>query len=290
MKAQTAPVTASLEEMESQLQTLQRERVNIEDRLDTLRRRKTEKEQEARPLKKQLVDGDKSASAKLDRIDAEIRDIVRSEDTLREAEAFFAPKIIALQKQVNETKRIRQDEEKSQRFDADCDALAKATEEFLAAHAVATEKLAEMFLAAGRLLAEWGTRRGFGLRASHAEADFEPSPRAANGRMEKTANGLACDARFYRSRNAPAGSSSFGQWSQQVTTPKITRRKTKMLRVSEYDTDARRFDDRPSLDPRLPAAKAALGAAREKLRRCELELAAIEPLKRNRARPLSMMR
>jgi hypothetical protein len=156
MKAQTAPVMASLEEMESQLQTLQKERVNIEERLDTLRRRKTEKEQEARPLKKQLVDGDKSASAKLDRIDAEIRDIVRSEDTLREAEAFFAPKIIALQKQVNETRRIRQDEEKSQRFDADCDAMAKTTEEFLAAHAVATEKLAEMFLAAGRLLSEWG--------------------------------------------------------------------------------------------------------------------------------------
>lgn len=147
---------ASLEEMESQLQTLQKERLNIEERLDTLRRRKTEKEQEARPLKKQLVDGDKSASAKLDRIDAEIRDIVRSEDTLREAEAFFAPKIIELQKQVNETRRIRQDEEKSQRFDADCDALTKATEEFIAAHTAATEKLAKMFLASSTLLSEWG--------------------------------------------------------------------------------------------------------------------------------------
>ncbi len=48
-----------------------------------------------------------------------------------------------------------------------------------------------------------------------------------------------------------------------------------MLRVSEYDTDARRFE-RPS--PRLLAAKAALDVAREKLRRCESEIAALEPL------------
>jgi hypothetical protein len=50
-----------------------------------------------------------------------------------------------------------------------------------------------------------------------------------------------------------------------------------MLRVSEYDTNARRFDDgRPS--PQLLAAKAALDAARDKLRRCELEIAALGPL------------
>jgi hypothetical protein len=51
-----------------------------------------------------------------------------------------------------------------------------------------------------------------------------------------------------------------------------------MLRVSEYDTDARRFDDGSPVDPRLPAAKAALDSARDKLRRCERETAALESL------------
>jgi hypothetical protein len=156
MNAQTATAIVSLEEMESQLQTLQKERLNIEERLDTLRRRKAEKEQEARPLKKLLLDGDKSASAKLDRIDAEVRDIVRSEDTLREAEAFFAPKIVSLQKLVNETRRIRVDEERSRQFDADCAAADQATKEFLAAFAVATEKAARMSMSSGTLLANWG--------------------------------------------------------------------------------------------------------------------------------------
>jgi hypothetical protein len=91
MNARTATAIVSLEEMESQLQTLQKERVRIEESLDGLRRQKAEKEEEARPLKKLLVTGDKSASARLDRIDAEIRDIARREDSLRADEAQLAP-------------------------------------------------------------------------------------------------------------------------------------------------------------------------------------------------------
>jgi hypothetical protein len=156
MNAQTVTVTVNLEEMESQLQTLQKERVRIEESLDSLRRRKSEKDEEARPLKKFLALGDKSASAKLDRIDAEVKDFVRREDSLRADEAQLAPKIVSLQKLVNETRRIRVDEERSRQFDADCAAADKATKEFLAAFAVATEKAARLSISSGTLISKWG--------------------------------------------------------------------------------------------------------------------------------------
>jgi septal ring factor EnvC (AmiA/AmiB activator) len=156
MNVQTVTVTVNLEEMESQLQTLQKERVRVEESLDSLRRQKSEKDDEARPLKKLLAAGDKSASAKLDRIDAEVRDFVRREDSLRADEAQLSPKIVSLQKLVNETRRIRVDEERSRQFDADCDEADKATKEFLAAFAVATEKAARMSISSGTLLANWG--------------------------------------------------------------------------------------------------------------------------------------
>lgn len=155
MNAQTATAIVSLEEMESQLQTLQKERVRIEESLDSLRRQKSEKDEEARPLKKLLAAGDKSASAKLDRIDAEVRDFVRREDSLRADEAQLSPKIVSLQGLVNETRRIRVSEERSRQFDADCGALETAVDEFLAAHAVACEKLGRMFFASGKLSVEW---------------------------------------------------------------------------------------------------------------------------------------
>jgi chromosome segregation ATPase len=178
MKAQTAPMIASIEEMESQLQTLQKERTSIETRLDTLRRRKAEKEQEARPLKKQLLDGDKSASAKLDRIDAEIRDIVRSEDTLREAEAFFAPKIVALQAQVNETRRIRVDEERSRKFDAACAAARAATDKFLALYAELTKAAGELSCASADLLT-WDQEGASAYERLVLTPTFNPNHRLA---------------------------------------------------------------------------------------------------------------
>ena len=152
MNAQTATAIVSPEEMESQLQTLQKERVRIEEGLDSLRRQKSEKDEEARPLKKVLAAGDKSASGKLDRIDAEVRDFVRREDSLRADEAQLAPKIVSLQKLVNETRRIRVDEERSQKFDASCDAARAATDKFLTLYAELTKAAGELACASADLL------------------------------------------------------------------------------------------------------------------------------------------
>jgi hypothetical protein len=153
-KAQAATMTVSLEDMEADLQTIQKERVRIEEKLDLSRKQKDEKLAAQLPLKQKLAAGDKSASAALDRLDAEIRDLVRVEDVLRQAEASIAPEIVAQQAQVNQLRRDLAEEERAQRFDADCAALTTATDEFLAAHTVATEKLAKMYIASF-ILMEW---------------------------------------------------------------------------------------------------------------------------------------
>jgi hypothetical protein len=154
MKAQAATMTASLEEMEAELQTIQKERVRIEEKLDLSRKQKDERLAAQLPLKQKLAAGDKSASAALDRLDAEIRDLVRVEDVLRQTEASIAPTIVAQQARVNQLRRDLAEEERSQRFDADCAALTAAVDEFLAAHTVATEKLAKMYIASFNLM-EW---------------------------------------------------------------------------------------------------------------------------------------
>jgi hypothetical protein len=160
MKAQTAPMTEDLAELESNLSTLQQERVKIEEKLDLSRKQKDEKLAAQLPLKQKLAAGDKSASAALDRLDAEIRDLVRVEDVLRQAESSIAPKIVAQQAHVNQLRHDLAKEESSQRFDADCAALTAAIDEFLAAHTVATEKLAKTYIASFNLM-EWGPDPGF---------------------------------------------------------------------------------------------------------------------------------
>ena len=150
-KAQTATMTASLEGMEADLQTLQKERVRIEEQLDKNNRQKGEKLAAQLPLKQKLAAGDKSASAALDRLDAEIRDLVRVEDVLRQAEATIAPKIVAEQAHVNQFRRDLAAEERSQRFDAAKDAVAAWRDKLLALHAEATQTAAELSLAMGDL-------------------------------------------------------------------------------------------------------------------------------------------
>jgi seryl-tRNA synthetase len=178
MNAQTATAIVSLEEMESQLQALQKERVRIEESLDGLRRRKSEKDEEARPLKKLLAAGDKSASAKLDRIDAEIRDIARREDSLRADEAQLAPKIVSLQQLVNETRRIRVDEELSQRFDAACDAARAATDKFSTLYAELTKAAGELACASADLLM-WGQEGASAYERLVLNPTFNPNHRLA---------------------------------------------------------------------------------------------------------------
>jgi hypothetical protein len=150
-KAQTATMTASLEEMEAELQTLQKERVRIEEKLDLSRRQKDEKLAAQLPLKQKLAAGDKSASAMLDRLDAEIRDLVRVEDALRQAEASIAPKIVSQQAHVNQFRRDLAAEERSQRFDAAKDAVAELRDKVLRQHAEVTQTAGELSIAMGDL-------------------------------------------------------------------------------------------------------------------------------------------
>lgn len=178
MNAQTATAIVSLEDMESQLQTLQKERVRIEESLDSLRRQKSEKDDEARPLKRLLAAGDKSASAKLDRIDAETRDFARREDSLRADEEQLAPKIVSLQKLVNEVRRIRVDEERSRKFDAACDAVRVATDKFLTSYAELTKAAGELACASADLLI-WGAEGASAFERLVLTPTFNPNHQLA---------------------------------------------------------------------------------------------------------------
>lgn len=151
MKAQAAAMTVSLEEMEADLQTIQKERVRIEEKLDLSRKQKDEKLAAQLPLKQKLAAGDKSASAALDRLDAEIRDLVRVEDVLRQAEASIGPKIVAQQAQVNQLRRDLAAEERQRDFVAAKDQVISLRDQLLSQHAEATKTAAELSIAMGDL-------------------------------------------------------------------------------------------------------------------------------------------
>jgi hypothetical protein len=147
MKAQAATMTVSLEEMEAELQTIQKERVRIEEKLDLSRKQKDEKIAAQLPLKQKLAAGDKSASVALDRLDAEIRDLVRVEEVLRQAEASIAPKIVAQQAHVNQLRRDLAEEESQCRFVAAKDAVTALRDKVLSQHAEMTKTAAELCVA-----------------------------------------------------------------------------------------------------------------------------------------------
>jgi hypothetical protein len=181
MKAQTAtaPVAASLEE------TLKEKNSEI-SRLQALR---TQDELELRKvvehieLKKMEADrcnqaGDKAGR---DRFAAQILELEWEDKRLRAKLEERDREIIPLRREIGELTRIRIDEERSQKFDAACDAARVATDNFLTLYAELTKAAGELACASAELLT-WGQEGASANARLVLDLTFNPNhPLAAQG-------------------------------------------------------------------------------------------------------------
>jgi chromosome segregation ATPase len=156
MATANATQALSIDEIQGQIQRFRNERKTIENELKVISEKKAIRVEKELEQKRELAAGDKSASAALDALDGEIRDLSRREDGLRLLANQIDARITPLQQQANLLRRVLDDEKTAAEFKEDCADAEAVIEKCDSDVASACLSRAEAYLRLQRLKDKYG--------------------------------------------------------------------------------------------------------------------------------------